>query len=145
MCRIYKIYISFEFGWICQKTDHSIRSSLRQHGKQHIKVKEDKKENKVKDAKKAEGVADDTRGKEVTLDERSDQFGPNTTSEGTGGRLGHAKENVLDIELGEVVMKQTEVAVKTTEVVKEAEVVKTSEDEVVVPTQRTLILHSTLY
>ena len=115
------------------------RSSLRQHGKQHIKVKEDKKENKVKDAKKAEGVADDTRGKEVTLDERSDQFGPNTTSEGRGGRLGHAKENVLDIELGEVVMKQTEVAVKTTEVV------KTSEDEVVVPTQRPLILHSTLY
>ena len=124
------------FGWICQKTDHSIRSSLRQHGKQHTKVKEDKKE---KDAKKAEGVADDTRGKEVTLDERSDQFGPNTTSEGRGGRLGHAKENVLDIELGEVVMKQTEVAVKTTEVV------KTSEDEVVVPTQRPLILHSTLY
>ena len=120
------------FGWICQKTDHSIRSSLRQHGKQHTKVKEDKKE---KDAKKAEGVADDTRGKEVTLDERSDQFGPNTTSEGRGGRLGHAKENVLDIELGEVVMKQTEVAVKTTEVV------KTSEDEVVVPTQRPLILH----
>ena len=115
------------------------RSSLRQHGKQHIKVKEDKKENKVKDVKKAEGVADDTRGKEVTLDERSDQFGPNTTSEGTGGRLGHAKDNVLDIELGEVVMKQTEVAVKTTEVV------KTSEDEVVVPTQRPLILHSTLY
>ena len=52
---------------------------------------------------------------------------------------------MLDIELGEVVMKQTEVAAKTTGVVKETEVVKKSEDEVVVPAQRPLILHSTLY
>ena len=53
----------------------SPRSSLRQHGKQHTKGKEDRKDNRVKDIKKAEEGTGELTVKEVTLDEKPDLLG----------------------------------------------------------------------
>ena len=90
----------------------SLRSSLRQHGKQHTKGKEDRKDNKIK---KAEGGTDDLRVKEVTLDEKLDILGPNTTSEDCKGRPGSVKEDVTEVKRDEkAVIKATEIVVKST-------------------------------
>ena len=88
----------------------SLRSSLRQHGKQHTKGKEDK--NRIKEVKKVEGGTDDMRVKEVTLDEKPGLVDSNTTSEDC---LGGVKENGIE-ETGadEAVVKTTEVVVKST-------------------------------
>ena len=89
-----------------QSSSLSLRSSLRQHGKQHTKGKEDKKDSRVKDGKKAEGGTDDLRVKEVTLDEKPDLSGPNTAGEDCGNRPGDVKDNVTVIE-EKVVIKTT--------------------------------------
>ena len=89
----------------------SLRSSLRQHGKQHTKGKEDKNDKRVKDVKKVEGGIDDLRVKEVTLDEKPDLLGPDTTLEDKG-RLGGVKENATGDD--EAAMKATEVVVNST-------------------------------
>ena len=102
----------------------TFRSSLRQHGKQHTKGKEDRKDNKIK---KAEGGTDDLRVKEVTLDEKPDILGPNTAGEDCGNRPGSVKEDVNVIE----VKRDEKAVIKTTEVV-------------VKSTAKPLILHSTL-
>jgi len=88
---------------ICRKSFPS-RSSLRQHGKQHTKGKEDKNDKMVKDIKKVEGGTEGMRVKEVTLDEKPDLLGPNATSE---DRPGGVKENVSGSD--EAVMKTTDV------------------------------------
>jgi len=95
---------------ICRKNFPS-RSSLRQHGKQHTKGKEDKNDKRVKDVKKVEGGIDDLRVKEVTLDEKPDLLGPDTTLEDKG-RLGGVKENATGAD--EAAMKATEVVVNST-------------------------------
>jgi len=74
---------------ICRKNFPS-RSSLKQHGKQHTKGKEEKSDKKVKDIKKVE---EGTDGKEVTLDEKPG-LSDTTIEECPGG----AKENVRTAE-----------------------------------------------
>ena len=105
----------------------SPRSSLRQHGKQHTKGREDKKDNRVKDTKKAEEGTGELTVKEVTLDEKPDLLGPNTASEDCGNRPACVKENTTVIEED----KADKAVIKTTEVM-------------VKPTSKPLILHSTL-
>ena len=92
----------------------SLRSSLRQHGKQHTKGKENKNDKRVKDVNSIEGGTD---GKEVTLDEKPDLS--DTTSE---DRPGDVKE---------IMTRAEDPAVKTTDIV-------------VNSTAKPLILHSTL-
>ena len=102
---LFGLFAKFWLLYLEQSSSLSLRSSLRQHGKQHTKGKEDKKDSRVKDGKKAEGGTDDLRVKEVTLDEKPDILGPNTAGEDCGNRPGSVKEDVNVIEVVEQVFQ----------------------------------------